>query len=214
MLKWWPIKLMFLCIIIILIYHPNEDIYQYLSISNLMFSVPFLTCISLTIVGILLIRIHKVQEITVALWHLTNATWWSFGCDILSGLFAIMPNLSNIYKIMDTNHLSIDKRHTLDAIYWCELFIHVPLSWICFYSYLVDSGKKYILETFLAGIQLMGTIAYYLPEILNNCHSWKYNILASSLNLVFGLIWIIYPCIILKKNLTNVINNQKKQHDK
>jgi hypothetical protein len=207
--KYWILELMFISILISLNYHPNNDIYTYSNSKDFILSYAFLTSLTSTSIGIYLIYLSKIKEIEKALWHLTNATWWSLGCDVFSGLFSIMPNLNNIYKIMDTNHLSDDNRHHLDSIYWSELFIHIPLSLTCFYFYITKNNKKYFLETFLSGIQLMGTIAYYLPEILNDCIHWKYNILVSSLNLIFGSIWILYPIIILKDN----INITFKIHD-
>ena len=48
----------------------------------------------------------------------------------------------------------------------------------------------------------MGTIAYYLPEILNKGQSWsKKHKITTIFNLGFGTIWIIFPIYILIKNI-------------
>ena len=53
-------------------------------------SVPLLTCVIITLFGISFLKTNKELsnvERGVAIWHLTNATWFSFGCDVLSGYF-------------------------------------------------------------------------------------------------------------------------------
>ena len=184
---------------------PKNEEYDkpYISFYSYITSPVCAPCILVTLVGLYLcIKNVSENHMMTALWHLTNMTWFSFGCDVLSGYFRVMPNLSNFYLAMEPNHLKKDKRFTLHTVYLSELFIYVPLSFICLYFYISNNPKVIILETFLAGIQLMGTICYYFPEILNKCKSWKFNKLSSALGFIFGIIWIIFPVIILNKNLS------------
>ena len=172
----------------------------------MVFSPSFMTCLIPTLVGqkILRIKLHNnPSELADALWHLTNATWWSFGLDVLSGLFEIMPNFNTYYQIMDNKHLmGFHERATLNTIYLCELFIYIPLCWLCVYLYLINHPDRFVVELFLSGIQLMGTIVYYLPGILQGGGTISTNKLITFMNLTLGMIWIIKPLYIVKKHMT------------
>ena len=70
---------------------------------------------------------EQSMEKLVMHWHLSNALIWSGMCDVLSGLFGVIPKLSVIYWKLDTRHMmDDDMRSGLDACYWTEvpLFKH------------------------------------------------------------------------------------------
>lgn len=156
-------------------------------------------------------------EKALALWHLSNATWWSFGCDVLSGYFAVMPLLSSHYDTVDGKHslpagafatladgskAPALTRSGLDAVYLCELCIHVPLSWIVFWAYhRRDVQWRGTLESVLCAVQVIGTICYYLPEILDGSHYYPDGGIALWFGVYFGLLWIFLPIAIIVRNI-------------
>jgi len=137
----------------------------------------------------------------VALWHLTNATWWSFGCDVLSGYFHVMPVLSQQYEFSNPNHLHESMRYTLDAVYLTEMFIHVPLAYLCFYAHAKRWRGRHLIEAFLCGIQIEGTFLFYLPDILEGCSNYPSGSLAVWIFWLFGLFWIFVPIALLLRAL-------------
>lgn len=152
----------------------------------------------------------------LAMWHLTNATWWSFGCDVLSGYFGVMPLLTSHYDTVDGKHsLSPGAfatlgdgtrapaltRSGLDAVYLCELCIHVPLAWTVFWAYHHDAPWKRTLESVLCAVQITGTVCYYLPEILDGSHYYPEGGIALWFGVYFGLLWIALPVLIVVRNI-------------
>ncbi|GMH96989.1 hypothetical protein TrST_g3459 [Triparma strigata] len=118
------------------------------------------------------------------IWHLTNATWWSFGCDSLSGLFHLTPRMRKLYLILDSKHgvnfsdqarraAWNPERATLDSVYWAETTVHVPLSWLAFYMYGTRHPSRYLVEAFLGGVQFVGCFGYYGPEVLAYLHGFE-----------------------------------------
>ena len=163
----------------------------------------FLGCVFTTVIGTLFtFRCKHLSRIdrTLALWALTNATWWSFGCDVLSGYFAVMPVLRDHYNVVDTKHLIESERSGLDAVYLCELFVHVPLCWAVFFSYINNWSFKRTLETALSGIQIVGTWAYYMPEILDGQNHYPKGGIALYFGVYFGLLWILLPAFLIGRN--------------
>ena len=86
------------------------------------------------------------------MWHLTNATWWSCGCDFFSGYLAITPLLRDYYLIIDPKHNDPKERITLDIVYLCEAAIYIPLSYLVLYAYVKNWKNKHVIEAFLCGI--------------------------------------------------------------
>ena len=144
-------------------------------------------------------KLRKVEK-ALTLWALTNATWWSFGCDVLSGYFAVMPVLRDHYNVVDTKHMILNQRSGLDAVYLCEFLIHVPLCWMVFFSYHSNWSFTRTLETALSGIQIVGTWAYYIPEILDGQNHYPKGGIALYFGVYFGLLWIILPALIIVRN--------------
>ena len=117
----------------------------------------------------------KMQQL-ILFWHLTNATWWSLGCDVFSGLFAVMPLLNNTYLLIDAKHTLgppiSEPRIILDVVYILELTLHVPVSLLAFILYVKKSPSRFIVEACVSGAQIAGVYAYYLPEGLTGGHNW------------------------------------------
>ena len=177
----------------------------------------FLGCVGLTVFGIVLSsRVSHLSKIdrTLAYWALTNATWWSFGCDVLSGYFAVMPILRDHYNVVDTKHLIPNERSGLDAVYLCELLVHVPLCWFVFFSYINNWPFTKTLETALSGIQIVGTWAYYVPEILDGQKHYPRGGIALYFGVYLGLLWIVLPALLIARNAyldTIAVRNGKKR---
>ena len=154
------------------------------------------------------------------IWHLTNGTWsklaqplsslkysvhrWSLGCDVLSGLFEVMPVLRDHYKTIDVKHLQPSMRSGLDACYWTEATIHVPLSLLCFVLYVRRSEKRHLLEMFVLGVQLEGCVMYYLPEWLDGGSNWPEGGIGLWWGVGFGIVWVIVPIWLLIHKLMNL----------
>lgn len=137
----------------------------------------------------------------LAIWHLSNATCWSFAFDLLSGYFHIQPRIRELYIVMDETHLDLKLRSSVDILYLTEMFFHVPFSFVVFWAYL--SGWKCLrqLETFLCGVQMMGTVGYYGPEMLRGGDNYPgYDNIMLYLNFGFASVWIILPTLIVLRN--------------
>ncbi|UCH30020.1 MAG: hypothetical protein JSV06_03065 [Myxococcales bacterium] len=124
------------------------------------------------------------------LWFLLNATWFHTGCDIMSGLFQVMPNLTESYIALNDVH-TLPMHHPgrvyFDTIYWFELFIEAPLALLVGVLYLRQAKIRPIVETFLNGLYVAGTVAYYMPNIIVG-HSP--HILMSNLDRAIASVWI------------------------
>jgi len=125
------------------------------------------------------------------LWFLLNATWFHTGCDIMSGLFQVMPNLTESYIALNDVH-SLPMHHPdrvyYDAIYWFELFVEAPLALLVTALYLRQSKIRPVVESFLNGLYIAGTVAYYMPNIILG-HSP--HILMSNLDRLIASVWIV-----------------------
>jgi len=124
------------------------------------------------------------------LWFLLNATWFHIGCDVMSGLFQLMPNLSDAYVALNDVH-SLPMHHpdrvVIDTIYWFEILVEAPLALLVTVLYLQQSKIRPIVEAFLNGLYIAGTVAYYMPNIILG-HSP--HILMSNVDRVTASIWI------------------------
>ena len=124
------------------------------------------------------------------LWFLLNATWFHTGCDIMSGLFQVMPNLTESYIALNDVH-TLPMHHPgrvyYDTIYWFEVFVEAPLALLVGVLYLRQAKIRPIVEAFLNGLYVAGTVAYYMPNIIVG-HSP--HILMSNLDRAIASVWI------------------------
>jgi hypothetical protein len=102
-------------------------------------------------------------------WFLMCASWFHIGCDVLSGLFQVMPNMTEAYRAM--NDALLQPRHhpdriVLDVVYWFELFVQMPLAYLTFWLYAIRSPARPTVECFLCGLHVLGTVAYYIPDMV------------------------------------------------
>ncbi|MDH3728084.1 MAG: hypothetical protein OER77_11190 [Myxococcales bacterium] len=124
------------------------------------------------------------------LWFLLNATWFHLGCDVFSGLFQIMPNLSDAYVVLNDVHnlpMHHPNRIVIDTIYWFELLVEAPLALLVYVLYLRQAKTRPVVEAFLNGLYIAGAVAYYMPNIILG-HSP--HILVSNLDRVIASAWI------------------------
>ena len=96
-------------------------------------SFPIVFSVSMVVIGVVwayeqINHLNAHEQFSVW-WHLTNAAFWSLGCDVFSGLFEIQLNLRTIYQVMDTNHLNPNVSKC-----WCLLHIHKSRCFICILS--------------------------------------------------------------------------------
>ena len=132
----------------------------------------------------------------VIIWYLMNAAWFHTGCDVCSGLFQVMPNLTDAYAISNAVHLNPryhEARAFLDAIYWFELLVEMPLCVLVFKLSLKRSVWAHPVEILLCGFHFAGTVAFYVPNLLMGEVS---NPVLSNVDRVVGSIWIIVPTIL------------------
>ena len=125
------------------------------------------------------------------LWFLLNATWFHTGCDIMSGLFQVMPNLTESYIALNDVHnlpMHHPDRVYFDTIYWFEVFVEAPLALLVTALYLRQAKIRPVIESFLNGLYVAGTVAYYMPNIILG-HSP--HILMSNLDRLIASVWIV-----------------------
>ena len=125
------------------------------------------------------------------LWFLLNATWFHTGCDIMSGLFQVMPNLTESYIALNDVHnlpMHHPDRVYFDTIYWFEVFVQAPLALLVTALYLRQAKIRPVIESFLNGLYVVGTVAYYMPNIILG-HSP--HILMSNLDRLIASVWIV-----------------------
>ena len=152
----------------------------------------------LSVVGIVLVRRvwrsdpgYSDTEKMATLWFLLNATWFHTGCDLMSGLFQVMPNLTESYIAINEAHalpMHDPGRIQLDVVYWLELFPQVPLAATVAVLYIKRSPVRPVVECFLNGIYVTGTSFYYLPNLIlgHSTHG-----LMSNVDRSIGSIWLI-----------------------
>jgi len=163
-------------------------------------SLPFLVCLIPTVAGIALARREwasagdvPLTDKMIAIWFLMNATWYHIGCDAFSGLFQVMPGLTDAYITMNPNHLEPmhhPARVGLDAVYWFELLVQMPLCYLAYWLYLKRAPSRHMVLAFVCGLHITGTVAYYAPNFLLG-HT--FHPLMSNLDRVIGALWIIIP---------------------
>lgn len=157
----------------------------------------FWTFLILSVAGIVIARRvwqtksgFTATDKMATLWFLLNATWFHTGCDVMGGLFQVMPNLSEAYVALNDVHnmpMHHPDRIVLDTIYWFELLVEAPLALLVSVLYLKQSKTRPIVEAFLNGLYIAGTMAYYMPNIILG-HSP--HILMSNLDRAIASVWI------------------------
>lgn len=138
-------------------------------------------------------------------WFLMNATWYHTGCDVMSGLFQVMPNMRDAYAISNAGHnfpMHDLHRIALDTVYWLELFIQVPLCLVVIWLYAKRSPARPVVETFLCALHFAGTWAYYLPSILMGETN---NPIVSNLDRTIATAWIIVPAALSWRAMKQVV---------
>ena len=174
-------------------------------------------CFALALAGYLWSR-KACEELSsgqaaIMYWHLSNATWWSFGCDVISGGLGAMPKMRRLYEEIDSTHLlPRTQRGGLDSVYFAEATIHVPLSWLCFYLTARQHPARHIVQAFLGGAQVVGTYCYYLPEYAAGMTHWSSDPLLFSLGIGFGIVWIIVPALLTWQSCVQVAERGSKKH--
>lgn len=141
-------------------------------------------------------RISAVEQMCM-LWHLVNVTWFQTGCDVLSGLFQVMPNLSDDYNLLNERHkfpLHHPERIHIDVIYWFELVVEIPLGIVVLYLYLTRNSTRYVVEAFLHGMHLTGAFAYYVPGLILGETT---HVVLSNIDRAIASLWVIVPVMLL-----------------
>jgi hypothetical protein len=113
------------------------------------------------------------EDQSVVIWWWLNITWFLTGCDCFSGLLGVMPNLTGLYKILNHDH-SLPRFHPdralMDTIYCCEL-VTIPLLLYTIVLYFRRDPARHVLDSFIAGLQICGAVAYYVPDIILGEHT-------------------------------------------
>jgi hypothetical protein len=132
----------------------------------------------------------------IIIWYLMNACWFHTGCDALSGLFQVMPNLTESYQVSNAVHLAPRyhvSRAFLDAVYWLELLVELPLCILVYRLSLARSLWAHLVEIALCALHFAGTLAFYVPNLLMGEVS---NPIVSNLDRAIGSVWIIVPTLL------------------
>jgi hypothetical protein len=200
---YWPVFLFAATAIIGWFYEPTEIesvlpfSWDFSRVVASLSSPVFLTFFGLSVVGIVMVRRawrdkpgFSATDRMATLWFLLNATWFHTGCDVMSGLFQVMPNLSEAYLALNEVHnmpMHHPDRIVIDTIYWFELLVETPLALFVTMLYLKQSKTRPIVEAFLNGMYIAGAVAYYIPNIILG-HSP--HILISNLDRMIASLWI------------------------
>ena len=84
-----------------------------------------------------------------------------------------MPNMTELYIILNRDHklpcFHAD-RAVMDVVYCCEIAT-LPLILWNIRLYFRDDPARYVVDAFLAGGQICGAAAYYLPDIILGEHT-------------------------------------------
>jgi hypothetical protein len=167
-------------------------------------SPPFLACLALLFGGWILAASKGLYskpaiEQTITLWHLSNAAWWFLACDVLSGFFGIMPRFSDAYVVLDPRHAltNPEDRLAIDGTYWCEALIHIPSAWIVFFLIIYNHPGRQPVEMFASGVQLAGTVIYYVPELAAGGNHYCEDKVVYFTGVVFGLVWFFVPLLLV-----------------
>ena len=200
---YWPVLLFAATAIIGWFYEPSkiDTVFPFSwDFSRILVSLTspvFLTFFVLSVMGIVMVRrVWRTQsgfsdtDKMATLWFLLNATWFHTGCDIMSGLFQVMPNLTESYIALNDVHnmpMHHPDRIVIDTIYWFELLVETPLALLVTVLYLKQSKVRPIVEAFLNGLYIAGAVAYYMPNIILG-HSP--HILISNLDRLIASVWI------------------------
>eukprot|EP00392_Amoebophrya_sp_AT5.2_P008164 g8183.t1 len=156
------------------------------------------------------------MENLVMHWHLSNALIWSFFFDALSGLFAVLPKMRVIYYKLDARHLlDIDMRAGLDAVYWAELCIHVPLCYIAFLLHLYKRPSRGVIDVAVSGIQLCGCFIYYVSGVYDNGKYWFNGepVIFFTGTVLGGLAWMIVPMLVIWRHMRLEAERHGHQRD-
>jgi hypothetical protein len=129
-------------------------------------------------------------------WWVANLLFFFSHCDLLSGYYGVMPGLSDLF--MDVSPaLSYPqwapRRVHLDAVYFLELTVEVPLAVFVILLYVYQHPGRYLAENFALGIQLAGTYVYTIPGLIvpETAPSWLRSCEHTS-----RAIWILFPMLI------------------
>lgn len=141
------------------------------------------------------------QEHASMVWWLVNLFWFHTGCDILSGLFQIMPVTTQIYERMSPGHLNpkifAEPRVHLDTGYVLELLVEVPLAAWVLWLFMRRDPARHVAEVFALAVQFAGTVCYYAPGL----YKMEVACWLSWADRACGSVWIIYPIILLRGHL-------------
>lgn len=167
----------------------------------------FYSCWVPMLIGVLALRsfflAHKTLDSVergMMVWWLTNIFFFHTHCDLLSGYYQVMPNLSEIYAAMTPQHQSpqwAEPRLHLDTTYFLELTVEVPLAIFVLLLYLRRHPGRYFAETFAVAVQMAGTVIYYTPPLIKReaTPSW-----VCYFDRSFGAVWIMFPLIVLRRH--------------
>ena len=179
---------------------------------TMLFSPFFLGCVFFAAVGMW--KLHQIWKTGAPfsdtdkfamVWFLMNATWYHTGCDVMSGLFQVMPNLRDAYAISNAAHnypMHDLHRIALDTVYWLELFIQVPLCIIVIALYAKRSPARPVVEAVLCALHFAGTWAYYVPYLLMGETN---NPIISNIDRTVALAWVIVPALLAWRAMKQVM---------
>jgi hypothetical protein len=137
----------------------------------------------------------------VIIWYLMNACWFHTGCDVLSGLLQVMPNITESYAVSNAVHHHPryhESRAFLDSVYWLEILIEVPLCIAVYQLSLKRSVWAHPIEIALCAFHFAGTITFYVPNILTGVVT---NPVVSNLDRVVGAVWMVVPTILAIRSM-------------
>jgi hypothetical protein len=136
---------------------------------------------------------YSLGDRLAMVWFLMSATWFHIGCDVLSGLLQVMPNLTETYQAMNAANLQPlhhPDRIVLDVVYWFELLVQMPLAALTFWLYAIRSPLRPGVECFVCGLHVTGTVAYYVPDVILGDTT---HVVLTNMDRAMASLWIWVP---------------------
>jgi len=165
---------------------------------QLLFHPLFILCAIMSASGLFLARQIAIEHSITAyehfamVWWTLNVTWFQMGCDVFSGLFAVMPNLSECYLVLNANHklpTFHEKRVVMDCVYLLELLVQVPCAVVTFALYMRRSPCRYVVEAFTCGMHVAAMVAFYIPDLIMG----ESTSFVTHLDRAIACCWIVVP---------------------
>lgn len=107
------------------------------------------------------------RDTRVANWFLMNGIYFNLFCDVVSGQFQMMDELSNQYRKVEPRYVIGPYKDNGQSVFWtsmCEIFMQSPFGILIYYGYYRNKSWRRPLEIILGVLHTAGVWWFYVPE--------------------------------------------------